>query len=153
MNWKEWTGWLMASVILPALSPLVIAYCIIAIAGIVGKVDTTAFEPTTLFSYMMNKGVYSFLGITVLLGLFQHHKLMHIGVSASLTVLLILLGAIFINSLGVITGETTFSEAVIKRLFYVFTLSAIIYAAILKGIFIKDNNKNNNKNNNYYYFC
>jgi uncharacterized membrane protein YjjP (DUF1212 family) len=131
---REFSGWLVANLILPLIAPFIIVLLCEFIAAFVGKVDTSILG--NMYNALLDKGVYAFLCISILLSLFQDYKIANKVITFPLaiawTLLLLLLGLLFINSLGLIIGDTTISEFA-KRIWFIrVSVFSIVFATILK---------------------
>jgi hypothetical protein len=131
---REFLGWFIANLLLPLIAPFIITLFCMFCAAFVGKVDTLILR--NLYNTLLDKGVYAFLSITVLLSLFQDYKIagkvIKTLVAFVWTALVILLGFLFIDSLGLIQGDTTFSTYA-KRIWFVrLSVFSVAFAIILK---------------------
>jgi hypothetical protein len=136
---REFFGWFIANLFLPLVAPFIITLFCMFCASFVGAVDTSILRD--MYNSLLDKGVYAFLSITVLLSLFQDYKIFNRMINIPLafvwTVLVILLGFLFIDSLGLIKGYTTFSTYA-KRIWFVqLSVCSVIFAMILKIIYCK----------------
>jgi hypothetical protein len=102
-------------------------------AAFVSRVDTSILRD--MYNTLLDNGVYAFLSITVLLSLFQDYKIAGRVINPPLafvwTVLVILLGFLFIDSLGLIKGDTTFSTYDKRSWFVRLSVCSIVFAIIL----------------------
>ena len=131
---REFAAWLCAAVLLPIIAPVFIASLCIFIAAFVGQVDISFFD--NMFGVFLEKGVYAFVGMTILLSLFQDGKVavqvIKGVVGVFWIVLLLLLGLLFIDSLGLIEGDTTFLPSFKSKAFIYLSSFSVIFAAVLK---------------------
>ena len=131
---KEFGAWIFAAIILPIIAPIVIASLCIFIAAFVGQVDTSFFD--NIFGVFLEKGVYAFLGMTILLSLFQDGKIAVNVLKGTVgffwLILLLLLGLLFIDSLGLIKSESTFLPPFKSMAFICLSSFSVLFAAILK---------------------
>jgi hypothetical protein len=104
------------------------------LAAFVGEVDTSILK--NMWNTLLDKGVFAFLSITILLSLLQDYKAANkviiLPLAIAWTLLLLLLGLLFINSLGLIEGVTTFSEFDKRYWFIILSIFSVVFAAILK---------------------
>ncbi|MDR2496339.1 MAG: hypothetical protein LBD21_04350 [Tannerellaceae bacterium] len=142
--WDAFKLWLLANVILPVCAPPLIVFIIMPIGlGLGAPVgDINPFNPISLFLILVDKGVYSFLGITVLLSLFHDRNAEEVikgWIAVSWTIYVIYLGIIFINSLEF----TDVSQIGIhyRTAFYSFTAFASVFAAVIKIKILNNNNQ------------
>jgi len=136
---KEFSGWLFASLLLPLVSPFIIAFVLPYFAGIVGQVAILDFR--VLLNILLNQGVYAFLSIAILLGLFQDYNSAKEVIKGWLILpffcFLLGLGFLFIDSLGLTYGNSTFSIEEKRKLFIYLSFFSVIFAIGLKLKIIK----------------
>lgn len=135
---REFFGWLIANLFLPFIAPFIIILVCMFFAAFVGKVDTAILG--NMYNTLLDKGIYTFLSITILLSLLQDYKIARKVMEPLLALvwgmLLLLLGFLFIDSVGLIKGDTTFSACAKKIWFIRMSIFSVIFAAILKMVII-----------------
>jgi hypothetical protein len=142
---REFTGWLVANLALPLIAPFVVALFCALMAGVVGRISI-AHQASTLsyclelLSVLVQKGVYSFLGITLLLSLLQDYKIATTvikGLWGLLYIAILLpLGFIFLRSLDLVAGQTDYSSDDIKNMLTCLLTFAIIFSVSFKKMII-----------------
>ena len=135
---RELIGWLSANLLLPLVAPFVMAYSCMFFAGIVSQVTT--FDLKDLLEILVDKGVYAFLGIVLLLSLYQNYSIANKVINGVLLIpyfwCLFGLGFLFIDSSGLINIDSTFSNVEKRTYFYILSLSSVVLASALKFIII-----------------
>ncbi|MDR3365913.1 MAG: hypothetical protein LBO71_02975 [Prevotellaceae bacterium] len=131
---REFKGWLVANLLLPLASPFVIAFICVFFAGIVSNVKPFDFKE--MLDILLDKGVYAFLSITILLSLYQDYQIAN-GVIKGVLMLpfacfLLGLGFLFIDSLGLTSSNSTFSVTQKRDLFLYLSGFSIVFAVVLK---------------------
>jgi len=141
---QEYLGWFFTAVVLPIVAPFIIAPLFMFFAAFVGQVDAT-LDTTfvrNLAKKLLDEGIYAFLGLAVLLSLFQDYKIAINVIKGVLAlawfVLFTILGFLFVDSLGLITSDAAFSVSVKRSLFILFSTFSITFALILKISIIKN---------------
>jgi hypothetical protein len=143
---KEFWKWLVANLFLPLVAPFVISIVCLFLGGIFGKMAISS-QMISLKYYselgnvLLINGVYSFVGITFLLSLFYDYriakKVIDLPWFAVYLLILFALGGLFIHSLGLVVGETTYTPEARKRMFFIFSGFAIVYSIPFKIKIIK----------------
>lgn len=142
----ELTKWLSANLILPLVAPFVVAVICLFGGGIVGRmaIDSSMFSLqyyADLLNVLLVNGVYSFLGITFLISLYYDYGIAKNTIKGIWSflyfIILFALGSLFLHSLGLIIGETTYTPEERKVMLIWFSVFSIVYSIPFKIIIIK----------------
>jgi hypothetical protein len=120
--------------LLPLIAPFIIASICAFFAGIVSKIAVSDFQE--LLYILLDKGVYAFLSITVLLSLYQDYQIANDVIKgiliAPFVCFLLGLGFLFIDSLELTSSSSNYSMTQKRELFLYLSVFSIIFAIILK---------------------
>lgn len=123
----ELLDWFLVNLLVPLLIPFFFACCVRFLI----KIDMSVFQ---LFSKLLKDGVYTFLGLTILISLFQDYRVAKNAFTLKFYlfffVVFSITGFIFISSLGFIPENVavTYEE---NSLFLVSTTGCIFLSSLL----------------------
>ena len=135
----EFFDWMIVNVLAPLMLPFIIALS----ARLLIYIDKNCTE---LFIFLLRKGVYNFLGMFILISLYQDYRIAKkvFGVFLWLIVIILvyLQGLIFLNSLGLIKAANALTFDENMGVFILVTVSSLVASIIGKLVILREKYKN-----------
>lgn len=137
----EITDWLLINLI----APLCVPYLFVMFGNLITKENMTYEE---IFIKLLDNGVYTFIGIMLLISLFQEYRAVKEAFTfffyASFAITFFGIGLIFISSLGIYTGEDAVTFQDNKETFMYFTFYNVASSIFFKYQLLKKKHQKDN---------
>jgi len=134
----EYLSWLIINLLVPLITPFVIAWSLSLIVHI-------NMDVCELFIFLLNKGVYNFLGMFLLFSLFQNYSVARkaFGIIFWIFefVFVWLQGLIFLTSLGLIEADQAITFEENMGAFIGVTVSSLAFSLLYKFLILKEKYK------------
>lgn len=137
----EIIDWLLINLI----APLCVPYLFVMFGNLITKENMTYKE---IFTKLLDNGVYTFIGIMLLISLFQEYRAVKEAFNffffVSFAITFFGIGLIFISSLGIYTGKDAVTFQDNKETFIYFTIYNVISSIFFKYKLLKKKYKKDN---------